>query len=582
MNFKNLFFAILCINMPNYVQSQEFDLKKIDEYWQTGKTLPLEVSLKYPLPKQPVINDNGLNVMIDIAHQCSFEMMWNTPNALIAKGFRVASSQASLNTVLDPKGVCRVRIRTNPEDKIYPFAWHPNFEFNVIVTQQSTTAAQEYLPEEISALKNFVNKGGGLIILAPPQRDSLSVSGWTLNNLCKAFGVTLSTNTDKVNNIKHIALQADNKWEVMESGERGLPVKIKGKYGRGRVIVCGSMDLSKDINTATTTDAEKKQSSREQLGELIKLASAGKKPVGGEPRLPMAPGGGGGIYPELEKKMDDIVLLYAKNQKKELIRTVEVDIPKAKLKVEQWLPSKPTLEPMYLILSAGGGGGWAVNAFKPKENGIISLEPFGVLSIFGHELAHTMAGPVNDQGIVAGITPDPFQDRGEAHAGWFQGKINAIFDESQKSKANKNCNSFFTFDPSGDKLDLAGDYKKDPDYKKGHEWSKTWYVWQKLDDRYGPTWYARWRWVQHTRWKDQPLKKLTWDEMVEDMSIAVGEDLFPFFKKLGTTLTKQRFETAEFGGETLNFKIAPIEPTPAGNVNIENIGDFTKKIVLAN
>ena len=132
---KKLILFVLFINLAFLVYSQELDLKQINEYWQTGKILPLSVALKYPLPNQPVENDNGLNVMIDISYQCTFDMMWRTPEGLISKGFRVVSSQTSLNTVLDPKEICRVRIHTNPEEKIYPFVWHPNFQFNVVVTQ---------------------------------------------------------------------------------------------------------------------------------------------------------------------------------------------------------------------------------------------------------------------------------------------------------------------------------------------------------------------------------------------------------------------------------------------------------------
>lgn len=70
---------------------------------------------------------------------------------------------------------------------------------------------------------------------------------------------------------------------------------------------------------------------------------------------------------------------------------------------------------MYLILSAGDGGGWAVNAFKPKENGIISLSAQGLISIYAHELAHTMGGPRNVNDQMAGRSP--LYEQGEAHAG---------------------------------------------------------------------------------------------------------------------------------------------------------------------
>jgi hypothetical protein len=59
--------------------------------------------------------------------------------------------------------------------------------------------------------------------------------------------------------------------------------------------------------------------------------------------------------------------------------------------------------------------------------------------------------------------------------------------------------------------------------------------------------------------------------MIEDMSIAVGEDLFPFFIKLGTTLKKSRLESIEYQGKKINLPVAPIEVTPAGPVRIEGI-----------
>ena len=63
------------------------------------------------------------------------------------------------------------------------------------------------------------------------------------------------------------------------------------------------------------------------------------------------------------------------------------------------------------------------------------------------------------------------------------------------------------------------------------------------------------------------------------MSIAVGEDLFPFFCRIGTTLDKKRFERAVFEGKTMDLPVAPLEVTPAGPVRLEPIGDYKKPIV---
>ena len=80
------------------------------------------------------------------------------------------------------------------------------------------------------------------------------------------------------------------------------------------------------------------------------------------------------------------------------------------------------------------------------------------------------------------------------------------------------------------------------------------------------------------RWRDDPGHRVTWDEMVEDMSIACGEDLFPFFRKVGTTLTRERLERIDFQGQTLELPVAPIDTSPAGNVCLDPIGDYTQPL----
>ena len=79
--------------------------------------------------------------------------------------------------------------------------------------------------------------------------------------------------------------------------------------------------------------------------------------------------------------------------------------------------------------------------------------------------------------------------------------------------------------------------------------------------------------MRATRWAEC-TKAQTWDETIEDMSIAVGEDLFPFFKKIGTTLNKERFEKVDFDGKPLTLPVAPLDLEPAGNVNLSPIGDY--------
>ncbi len=571
--FVMLWIFISC-QPENKIEIEKFTPEVITEYWTSGKTLPLEVAEKFPFDLQKIEEDNGYNILIDLAHQCRFKSLWGFAPRLNNLGYRALTSHAAIHTVLNPDGLSRARIMYDKENKIFPFAWIRNPGINVIITEQSDPNAQEYLPEEQETIVKFVEEGGGLIITGAPVGDKDKLKEWSLNRLLKQFGAEFTAETDNYHGTGYSVIIAEKNWEVIKEGENGKVIISRTKVGRGKVVAVGGPGI---IHESRNAAEEEKNRIADFLGTSLAWLTAAQKKAGGEPRLPSAFGGGGSIYPEIEKQFSNIVFFYAENQKEELLKTVREDIPECKKLIESLLPTRPTAEPMYLLLCAGSGGGWAVNAFRPKENGIISLNRLGIISIFAHELAHTMFGPVNDSGEVAGKAPIP--DKGEAHAGWFQGKSNATFDPSLKSKPNRNCNDVFKFDPDL-KLDLKK-YAEDKEYRKqfkGRDWTKIWYLWQKLDDRYGPTWYPRWKWIQHTRWKDTPEHRLTWEEMVGDMSIAVGEDLFPFFNKTGTILKKKRLASIEFEGKVMKLEPAPIEPTPAGSVRLEAIGDYKKPL----
>ncbi len=531
------FLAIASLMLASCSTVPEWTDEQITEYWTAGKTLPSELLMQFPLPEQALVDDKGYNVLIDMAHECSFVTLWTLPEQLNSLGYRSIGSHATLNSVLNPDGESRIRMVYDTVNQVHPFVWMPNPKYQIIITGQGSPESQIYTDEELNSLFDFVNNGGGLLVQGKSAKAQV----------LKAFD--LEDNPDEMFRVEEF---------------------------EGRILFTTSAGTFRRPNKGTK---EEQEAVNKELAEAITWLVGDQKAMIDEPRYPEPMWGGGGIYPELEDNFNNIVFYWAANQKEELLKTVTVDVPKAQLFIQDRLPSKPTAEPMYLILCAGNGGGWAVNAYRPKENGIISLDSHGILSIFGHELAHTMHGPVNDDGQVAGNAPIP--NRGEAHAGWYQGKVNALFKAEFLTESNRNCNSMFDYDPEGNALDLATHYENEALNKKwgkGKEWTKTWYIWQKLDDRYGPTWYPRWKYIQHTRWKDDPQHKLSWDEMVEDMSIAVGEDLFPFMIKAGTTLGKSRLEEIEFNGELMKLKVAPIDVTPGGPVRLERIGDYKKKL----
>ena len=478
----------------------------ITEAWHSGETLPVEIGKKYPPAPIAMTIDKGYNVLIDLSHQCSFNFMWGLPDMLHQKGFRSVSSQASLGSVLDEKGVSRIRIPYDPERKIYPFAWYPNFRYNVIITFQNDPSAPVYTEQECLLLKDFVSEGGSLIILADPVKAE-QVDNWSLNRLLKNFDASYTKDYQNYKNRRHIGLALSEQWIPWEMGSDSLPIRAYREYGKGRIA-------------------------------------------------------------------DGMVTYYAPTVNHTLLECIKKEFFKINDTLLQWYPSRQTEEPMFLVLSAGSGGGWAVNSFFPKENGIISQDSASLISIYGHELAHTLAGPVNEKGQAAGDVP--FGNQGEAHAGWFQGKVEALYNEELRQHANKKCEDFFR-SSEFDKLDLKR-YTNDGEYAKqfsyGAGWYKLWYIWQRLDDTYGNTWYARWKHIQYTRWKNDPMRLLTWEEMIEDMSLATGHDLFPFFISLNTGLERREMGEVIYEGKKVKLSGAVIPIIEPGNVCLNPIENY--------
>lgn len=546
---------------------KELTAAEITEYWHAGKTLPVETAVKYPPRPLRMRTDKGYNVLIDIAHQCRFVSLWGTAGRMHRMGYRTVTSQASLHSVLDPRGVSRIRIPLDEANRVWPFAWYPNFTYHVVITEQGNPRNPGYTPEEIGALEKFVKDGGGIIILGQPEKNS---ADWSLNTLAGRFGACVTPETVRFEG-RNCAVVAPGKgWETVASAD-DKPVIVRGRYGKGGVYLVGHSDL---LYYGDGEEQARKEASDRRMEEMLGWLCLKQKPLADEARLPQPMAGGGAIFPELETQNGDIVVFYARNQLPELIRVASRELNDVTEKVLGWLPSPPTKEPMYLILSGGDGGGWAVNARVPKENGIISMSRFGIISIYAHELAHTLRGPLGEQGTVAG--DNPFGNSGEPHAGWFQGKIDAIYDENLKNFPNKRCRIFD--DPQFLAIDLAEDGLEQK-FGKGKDWQKIWYIWQKMDDRYGTTWYPRWLYIQHTRWSAEPRRKLTWEESVEDMSIAVGEDLFPFFRSIGVTLKRETMGRVTLNGVTYDLPPTLLQPTAPGNVRLEPIGDYKKPLV---
>ena len=160
-------------------------------------------------------------------------------------------------------------------------------------------------------------------------------------------------------------LGLDKEWKILAQGKQGGAVRASRTFDKGRVLIVEDSRVLCPEKKAKKTKEQKESQSVVQeesdvLGEsetlkrqkeLCLWVAGGKPPVGGDGILPQPRGGGGGIYPDQETRIDGIVAYYAKNQISDLLKVVKEDLTKTTEHVYRWLPSVKPEEPVMFILS---------------------------------------------------------------------------------------------------------------------------------------------------------------------------------------------------------------------------------------
>jgi len=491
-----------------------------------------------PQPLADGVEDTGINLLLDQSHQMSFHWHWNVQSALRGAGHRVSCNQASLHHVLAPGTPLRVR-----DQQVHAFGGNPHRpmvmlpapEYHVVLTIQSGRY-QPYLPEERDALRGFVEEGGGLILIGRHVEG-----GYPLGELAAELGAEFASDKVEVANRTgepipglpddafddpQTVATVTQEWTVLVGDDAEKALLARRQQGQGTVFVIH------DSLCSTRNDEGRTVPRTELLSWLISEAAAGKpRTTDDERRVPWEHGGIGGVYyPENEVAIEGVRLLYADNQLPHIKELGEGGFEDVRTELQKLLPTPPNPGgDMYIVLSAGAGGGWAENVFRPKVAGVISDDTDGIKSILAHELAHTMNGPEAYDGTPGCGLPGWWS---EAHAGWFQRKVchnlgigHDLF----------NYGSLMQKDPLFDAVDFANLQ----DGQTGLAWRKAWLIWHLLDGRYGEDWYPKWLAHIHTKYEDDPAHRLTMDEYIMTISEAVGEDVAPLWELLGTTVTER-------------------------------------------
>jgi len=173
MKIQSLLLALIVILIAACTSTPDWTDEQITEYWTSGKTLPSEVLKQFPLPNQPLDEDLGYNVLVDMAHECGFTTLWGLQEQLNGLGYRAIGSHATINSTIDHQGESRIRMVYDTINKIHPFVWMPNAKYHVIISGQNNDKSQIYTDKELASLKKFVNDGGGLLLQGKPAIDQV-------------------------------------------------------------------------------------------------------------------------------------------------------------------------------------------------------------------------------------------------------------------------------------------------------------------------------------------------------------------------------------------------------------------------
>lgn len=482
-----------------------------------------------PQPLPEGVADSGINVLYDSSHQFSFFNHWDCQHVLREAGHRVTGNQASLNHALVPGTPMRTRSQESHEWGTYrPFGQAPAPLFDVCYTYQHGRA-QPYLPAEVTALRRFVEDGGGLIIeMSSPDSPLAAMAEGLGARLTAETGPV--TVTGEVQGLATFVFPRETRltdfsddWEVLVGDGASRGVLAIRRLGSGNILCLTDPGL---LHEKVGTEDHANQS---LLSWLVNRAATRKQDPADERRVPWEYGGlGGAFYPDNEIVVAGVRVLYSDNQLPDIIQMVKERVPEVLERLQKMLPTPPNPgEAFYINIAAGDGGGWAENAITPKLAGTISLDHNGILSVLAHELAHTMYGPEATDGTPGCGLPDWFS---EAHAGWFQRKLGR--DMGFGSGWPYHSRGLAMQDPLLDRIDLANVGEG----QMGLAWEKAWFVWSIMDARYGPDWYPKWLAHVHRKYND-PSRRLSMDEYVASVSEAVGEEVAPLFARFGTTVT---------------------------------------------
>lgn len=392
---------------------------------------------------------------------------------------------------------------------------------NLLILQTGASPCV-YFPEDVKAVQRFLDEGGGVVILGDRAlfRDEKK---YHLNDLATALGAEVvdiaaktplkaskSLGVDEVKTYggKTIRLTKPNQWDVIVRDAKGAVVMARRNVGKGRLLVTSrglsghNPNASDPINDGIWIPALVELSSGKQVNPK-------RKPQSAQAENEVDKGGLKLRYSDyLQPFADEIVTIYQKA------------LPE--IEAVMGVPASAGMLASLILLPTGGGG------FSSGRNvglgvwwGGFPDKRYGMIELIGHEGCHSwvlpFAEPMWNEGIATYVGIRIAHRMGESEG-------------AERSLTRWIANAK-KLDPDMTKFDIA--HGKDVPHVV--KMAKPMWIFEELRKEQADI-LATYFQTKRRLIDPAKRKRYTAEDCVAVLSIAMGRDLFPWFRSLGVTV----------------------------------------------
>ncbi len=396
---------------------------------------------------------------------------------------------------------------------------------NLLVLQSGASPCA-YLPEDIAAVRAFLESGGGVVVLGDHARFR-NETEYRLNALAKAFGATftpvgakkpvkaapaLKADAVKTYGGRTVELETPSDWTVLVRDAAERVLAARRPVGRGHLLVASRAlagrrpDASDPINDTWWKP-------------LLKALAAGKPVERG--RRPK------GMRPEIQSEREGLTLRHTVYLKSYADGIVDVYV-RVRPEMEKLLgvpPSEGMLASLLLLPTGGGGFSSGRTIGLGVFWGGFPEKKYGMVELLGHEATHSWVHPFTEPMWNEGIA---------TYVGIRLGQRLGYAKEADATLKRWIAGAK-RHDPEMKKLDLA----QPKGLPHAVAMAKPMWIFEELRKE-TPDVLARYFRAKRRLADPKKMKRYTADDSVAVLSTAVGRDLFPWFQSLGVKVDRSR------------------------------------------